>query len=67
MNEKVKVFHVVLTEDQIVDLGNLSVTLHENLDRLKDVPDFDLEDTSVAEMVEVGLPALVAVLRQLEV
>lgn len=66
MDEKVKVFHVVLTEDQIVDLGNLSVTLHENLDRLKDVPDFDSEDTSVAEMVEVGLPTLVAVLRQLE-
>ena len=66
MNEKVKVFHVVLTEDQIVDLGNLSVTLHENLDRLEDVPDFDSEDTSVAEMVKVGLPALVAVLRQLE-
>ncbi len=66
MDEKVKVFHVVLTEDQIVDLGNLSVTLHENLDRLKDVLDFDSEDTSVAEMVEVGLPTLVAVLRQLE-
>ena len=66
MSEKVKVFHVVLTEDQIIDLGNLSVTLHENLDRLQDVPDFDSEDTSVAEMVEVGLPSLVAVLRQLE-
>lgn len=67
MDEKdFTVFHVVLTEDQVVALGNLSVTLHENMDALKEVPDFEADDMSVADAVECGLPSLVAVLRQLE-
>lgn len=64
--EGTKTFMITLTEDEFVSLANLSVTLHENLDGMKTVKDFESDDMTVAEAVECGLPGYEAVMKQLE-
>ena len=65
MEEK-QTFKVELTEEDLIQLGNLSVTLHENLDALKKVPDFE-GDMSVGELLEeCFFPALEHLLTQLD-
>lgn len=67
--EEYRVFHVVLNEEQFISLANLAVTLHENMDGLKTIPDFESDKVggvSVAETVECGFVGLEAVLGQLE-
>ena len=66
--EKKKVCRVVLSEDQIAALGNLSITLSENEVILKTIPDaLDETDTPMTlwESLEFFLPALNALVRQL--
>ena len=64
--EGTRTFTITLTEDEFVSLANLSVTLHENLDGMKTVKDFESDDMTVAEAVECGLPGYEAVMKQLE-
>lgn len=61
-----KIFHVALTADQFISLVNLSVTLHESMDGLKTIKDFEADDMSVGEAVECGFSGLEAVLGQME-
>lgn len=66
--EQKKVYHVVLSEDQIATLGNLATTLSENEVNLKTIPDaLDETDTpmNLWESLEGLLPALKDVARQL--
>jgi hypothetical protein len=61
-----RTFTVTLSEDEFISLANLSVTLHENLDALKKVPDFE-GDMSVGELLEeCFFPALEHLLTQLD-
>ena len=59
-----KEFKVMLTEDQVVAVANLVVTLVENMDGLKELEDFE-GGSSVGTMVEAGLESLQALMKQL--
>ena len=61
-----RTFTVTLSEEEFISLANLSVTLHENLDGMKNIKDFESDDITVAEVVECGLPGYEAVMKQLE-
>ena len=59
-----KEFKVMLTEDQVVAVANLVVTLVENMDGLKELEDF-VGGSSVGAMVEDCLESLQALMKQL--
>lgn len=61
-----KIFQIAITEEQFISLANLSVTLRENMDRLKIIKDFVADDMSVGEVVECGFSGLEAVLGQMD-
>ena len=67
--EQKKVYHVVLTEEQIVALGNLNVTLLENECTMKTIPDAldESSDTpqNLWEGIQYLLPALSDLMCQL--
>lgn len=69
MTPEKKTFTITLTEDEVVALGNLNVTLTENQKGLESIRDevdgVGAEAESVWDYVSVGLPALRAVITQL--
>ena len=65
--EEKRTLNVQLSEEEVVSLGNLSVTLHENLEGLRTLVDCvngTGHDERVGEFIEDFLPALDTIVLQ---
>lgn len=64
--EQQKVYHLILTEADIVTLGNLNITLLENKEGLSTLIDqYDNSGMNLWEVIDTFLPHLQTVVMQL--